>query len=135
VIWVAEQFAILAEQSEIDAPGVDTDAVQPQSRLGRRGLAQAGLQLFPLAEQVPVEMSVELAVGVEEAVLFFERELLPAEPPQHRPTALGPQIKRQEILRRHHSSSRPPGYAGRSAGMVSSRGMRHQLPGGGQTFI
>ena len=104
---VADQVAVGADQAEVDAPGVDADARQrrpppPAADVGVADrLPQPGLQLFPLGEEVPVEVAVHPAGGVGEAVALFELEPVGAEGPEHGAPALGAQVEGEEMLRRH----------------------------------
>src|SRR5207237_736846 len=62
-----------------------------------------GLELFPLREEVPVEVVVEAAVGVGEAVFFLEREAAAVEAAEEGPAALGAEVECQQVPRRHGS--------------------------------
>jgi hypothetical protein len=101
---VEEDVAVVADEAEVDAPGVDADAVdlRPSGTL-RVGLGVAGrlaqprLQLLPLPQQVPVQVAAHPAGGVGEAVLLLEPELPVLQRPEQRPPALGAEVEGEEV--------------------------------------
>ena len=104
----AEDFSVAAEQSIIDAPGVDADAVDCRPcarRIRQQRFAQAGLELFPLGEKVPVQMAVHPAGGIGKAMLFLKGEDAFGEMAHNGPSTLCSHIKREKIPGRHSEFS------------------------------
>jgi hypothetical protein len=69
---VCEELAAVVEEAEVDAPGVDADAVEGLALELAGGGAEAGLDVLPEGEEVPLEGSLEAAVVGGEAVELME---------------------------------------------------------------
>lgn len=84
----------LIEKDIVDAPGVDTDAVE--LRLDRKRLAQPVFKLQAKLRIIPVNRAVLLRRAVCEAMHLGQRKPAVLQPADHRPPARGPQIKCQK---------------------------------------
>jgi hypothetical protein len=69
------------------------------------GFAQAGLELFPLLEEVPVEMAANAAGGVGEAVFFLQLESAAGEGADDGAAAFGAEVKGEELRAGHAMGS------------------------------
>src|SRR5207247_1984470 len=96
VIGIAEDFAIFGDEPEVDAPGIDADAVKI-SVAGFHGFSESGFELFPLAEQIPMEGAIDAAVRIGETGLFFGCDVAGRAPAQNGTAAFGAEIKCEEI--------------------------------------
>src|ERR1019366_891747 len=86
-----DEQAVGAEQSEIDAPGVDADAVEGEFALAG-GDSDAMLDLVPEAQDVPVERAGHADRGIGEAVEFLHGKLAAGEAAEQSASALGAEI-------------------------------------------
>jgi hypothetical protein len=69
---VCEELAAVVEEAEVDAPGVDADAVEGLALELAGGGAEAGLDVLPEGQQVPLEGALKAAVVGGEAVELME---------------------------------------------------------------
>ena len=97
---VAQQGIAPSDQAEIDAPGIDADAVELAA--GRSRLPQRDLELLEEPGQVPVERIEHPDRAVGEAMDLLQLEPLAVEAAQEPPAALGAQVQRQVIARLGH---------------------------------
>ena len=103
VAGIAEQRAAAAQQREIDAPGIDAEAVD--AAVLRRALAQ-GRQHFAVEPQhVPVQRIEGADGAVGEAVDDFELEALAVEAAEDAAAALGAEVEGEEFLGGGHGTS------------------------------
>lgn len=93
---VGEDFAAGGEESEIDAPGIDTDAGEGAAEVGA-GVGKAGFEFLPLGEEVPLEAAEHFAARVGESVGFGEGEFSGIEGGEDGAAAFGSEIKGEEM--------------------------------------
>src|SRR5579864_8342871 len=97
---VVEDFPGGSKQAEIDAPRVHADPVQLDALAViavpfHASLSQTDLQFLPLSQQVPVQVTIDSAGGIDEAVLLLKRQLVVVECADDRTSALRTQIERK----------------------------------------
>src|SRR5256884_8124244 len=96
---LAEQETIGIYQAVIDSPRVDANTVKRSRRLSR--FAQPGEYLVPQAQHIPEAMSMQRHRAVRKTMHLFQAETAPVEARQDDAPALGAQIDRSHIARRH----------------------------------
>src|SRR5438270_1955281 len=96
---LAKQKTIGIHQAVIDSPRIDAYAVEGSRRLSR--FAQSGEYLVPQAQHIPEAMPMQRHRAVRKAMHLFQAQLLPIEARQDDAPALGAQIDRSHITRRH----------------------------------
>jgi len=101
---VAQEDVILAQQAEVNAPGVHPDPGDLPAIAGPGG-SQAGQDMRPLAQQVPVEMAGHVDRAVIEAVEFLKLKGLAVEPSDDVSPTRSPHVNRQICLVCHRSPS------------------------------
>ena len=100
VARVAQQRAVAAEQGEIDAPGVDADAVDAP-HLAAAMRRPCSISLYRRStSQCSVSSVRDGAVG--EAVHHLQREPLAVEPAEDAAAALGAEVEGEDVLGRGH---------------------------------
>jgi len=93
VVGLLQEFAVLAEQAEVDAPGVDADALDLALRLPG-GHADPGLDVRQQAVEVPPQRALLFHGTVGETVHLFEAQPSVPDPAQHDPAAFGAEVHR-----------------------------------------
>ena len=100
---VSEQRVTPADEPEIDAPGIDADAVEV-SPGSRRGLLDGGLHLLEESGDVPVECIHHPDRAVGKSVDLVEREGLAVEPTEYPPAALGAEVEGEVVAGVSHGA-------------------------------
>ena len=88
---IFEQAAEFVEQPEVNAPGVDADAVESAGELR---LCQSLLYLKKQAQNIPIERAVHAHGVVREAVNFFKADILPVKMSDYRASARRAEVER-----------------------------------------
>ena len=93
---IGQQLAVFVEQTVINAPGVDADAVKRSDiRVFER--QQPLLELVVEIRQVPVEHAVHLDVVVFKPVQLAHGDLLTVKLPQNRAAVARAEVERQQV--------------------------------------
>ena len=88
---IIEQQAVAAQQCEIDAPGIDADAVEDEFALAG-GDGDAVLNLVPQPQDVPVERALHADRRIGKAVELLHGQSVAGEAAQQRAPTLGAEI-------------------------------------------
>jgi hypothetical protein len=97
----SQQRAVLADEGEIDAPGVDADRGDFDPFAG--GGAQSLAKVFVERKDIPVIMSAQRQDGIRETGQFLEDELSVPERAENGAAAGGPQVEGDEVFGLHVS--------------------------------
>ena len=93
MIRVFEKRATMIQQRVINAPRIDTDAVDRRNRKA----AESAFHLRPQALDIPAEGTVQLEGLIREAADLGHIQNAGSEPPKNRPPTLCAEIERQKV--------------------------------------
>src|SRR4029079_12209671 len=97
VVRNSKQLVVFVQKTEIDAPGIDTDAGN-LVRIELAGSAEAAGGMLPETHQRPMHVLSRMDAAVVETIDLFERQLLPIKKAGADPAAGGTEVDGEEDL-------------------------------------
>ncbi len=89
---VTEEVAVIVDEAEVDAPGVDANALEVEFVRALGGTFEAVFHVLEKGEEVPVDVSTDRDLSVSEAMDFLQRDSRPGDGTDHDTTATATKV-------------------------------------------